>query len=153
MNKEDGQPIEGQKEASAMAKSIHGSCVCGTVSYEVSEPFRDFYLCHCHRCQKTTGSAHATNLFSELSSITWLSGTDSIKNFDLPEAEFFNHSFCSNCGSPVPRRARSGEFLIIPAGSLDAAPEKMPERIIFWDSRAEWYDEGCSSKKFSEYPD
>jgi hypothetical protein len=86
-----------------------------------------------------------------LSSITWLSGEDEIKSFTLAEADFFNHSFCSNCGSPVPRRARSGEFLIIPAGSLNSDPGITPQRNIFWESRATWYDAGCLSEKYSEY--
>ena len=125
-----------------------GSCICGLVSFEISAEFSDFYLCHCHRCQKITGSACAANIFSELSAINWLSGKDEIKSFTLSEAKYFNHSFCSRCGSPVPRKARSGEFLIIPAGSLDADPIMTPQRNIFWESRASWYDAGCLSEKY-----
>ncbi len=130
---------------------LTGSCICGLVSFEISGDFNDFYLCHCHRCQKITGSAHAANIFSELSAITWISGEDKIKRFTLPKAKFFNHSFCSNCGSPVPRKARSGEFLIIPAGSLDSDPIVAPRRNIFWESRANWYDAGCLSEKHGSY--
>ncbi len=72
---------------------------------------------------------------------------------ELAEAEFFNKAFCSNCGSPVPHTARSGDFLIIPAGSLHSDPGVRPQSSIFWDDRAVWYDEGCKSKKFSEHPE
>ncbi len=132
-----------------MTESISGSCLCGLVSFEVSGPFDSFYFCHCSRCRKSTGSAHATNIFAKLDRITWLSGQDEIKQFELAEAEFFNKGFCSNCGSPVPHTARSGNFLIIPAGSLNSDPSVRPQNNIFWDDRAVWYDEGCKSKKFS----
>lgn len=41
-----------------------GSCLCGEVTFEIEGDFEDFYLCHCERCRKDTGSAHAANLFS-----------------------------------------------------------------------------------------
>jgi hypothetical protein len=134
-----------------VTESINGSCVCGLVSFRVSEPFDSFYFCHCSRCRRSTGSAHAANIFARLDRIDWLSGKDQIKNFELPEAEFFNKSFCSKCGSPVPHKARSGNFLIIPAGSLDSAPSLSPQNNIFWDDRADWYDDGCNSEKISGY--
>lgn len=132
---------------------IRGSCLCGLVAFEVSGPFDSFYFCHCSRCRKSSGSAHATNLFGRLDRVTWLSGQEQIKKFELAEARFFNKAFCSNCGSPVPRAARSGNFLIIPAGSLNSDPGMKPQNSILWDDRALWYDKGCRAKKFSESPD
>ncbi|NOX51107.1 MAG: GFA family protein [Gammaproteobacteria bacterium] len=134
-----------------MIELIHGSCVCGLVTFEISGPFEKFYLCHCNRCQKSTGSANAANIFGELNSITWLSGQELIKYFELPEAKFFNKGFCANCGSPVPRKAKSGDFLIIPAGSLNSDPGLIPQNNIFWDDRAVWYDAGCLANKVDGY--
>ncbi len=136
-----------------MTELIGGSCLCGLVSFEVSGPFDSFYFCHCSRCQKSSGSSHATNIFGKLDRIAWLSGQERIKKFELAEAEFFNKAFCSNCGSPLPHAARSGNFLIIPAGSLNSDPSVRPQHNIFWDDRAVWYDEGCGAKKFSAYPE
>ena len=136
-----------------MTELIGGSCLCGLVSFEVSGPFDSFYFCHCSRCQKNSGSAHATNIFGKLDRIAWLSGQERIKKFELAEAEFFNKAFCSNCGSPLPHAARSGNFLIIPAGSLNSDPSVRPQNSIFWDDRAVWYDDGCGAKKFSAYPE
>ena len=39
-----------------------GSCLCGEVRFEVTGDFERFFLCHCGRCRKDTGSAHAANL-------------------------------------------------------------------------------------------
>lgn len=133
---------------SAMTEIIAGSCLCNLVSFEISGPFDSFYFCHCSCCQKNSGSAHAANLFGGPNSITWLTGKEHIKNFELSETTYFNKSFCLNCGSPVPHKAKSGNFFIIPAGTLNSDPDLKPQYTIFWGNRATWYDEGCISKKF-----
>ena len=35
---------------------ITGSCLCGTVAFEISAPFESAGWCHCTRCQGRTGS-------------------------------------------------------------------------------------------------
>jgi len=63
-----------------MSKYV-GSCLCGEVRFEIVGDFDRFFLCHCGRCRKDTGSAHAANLFSSTAKIHWLSGQAKIKNF------------------------------------------------------------------------
>ncbi len=135
-----------------MEKSINGSCLCGAITWTVKGPFEAFHLCHCSRCRKGTGSAHAANIFTRPENITWLQGQDLIKRFELPEAKRFSKCFCTQCGSTVPYVSRTGEVLLIPAGSLDEDPEIRPQDNIFWDDRAPWYDEGVESTKFAAYP-
>ncbi|MCI3132528.1 GFA family protein [Phenylobacterium aquaticum] len=60
----------------ASTATTAGSCLCGGIAFEISGPFEAFFLCHCSRCRKDTGSAHAANLFSSTAKLTWLSGQD-----------------------------------------------------------------------------
>lgn len=136
-----------------MDQQLKGSCLCGGVKFVVSGPFRAFHWCHCSRCRKDTGSAHASNIFARPDSVEWLSGLDIIKRFDLPEAERFAKAFCTECGSPVPYVNRSGTHLIVPAGSLDASPDLAPDDNIHWRSRAPWYDAGLEAVKYETEPD
>lgn len=117
---------------------IHGSCLCGTVTFAVDPPFGKMVHCHCSRCRKGTGTGHATNLFAGPDQIHWLSGEDAISRYELPTAKRFGKWFCSRCGSPLPRVTRDGKALVIPAGSLDEVPPVAPTGRIFWDSRAPW---------------
>ena len=110
-----------------------------------------FYTCHCHRCQKVTGSSNAANIFVPSESVNWLGGEEHVTYFELSPDTFFNAAFCSNCGSPLPRQARSGDFVIVPAGSLDGVTLIAPERAIFWDDRAQWFEESCCAPKFAGY--
>ena len=50
-----------------------GSCLCGEITFEIIGEFESFFLCHCERCRKDTGSAHAANLFSSSARLIWLS--------------------------------------------------------------------------------
>lgn len=76
-------------------ESIAGSCLCGAVRFEIKPPLSAFRYCHCSRCQKTTGAAHAANLFLPESQFTWLVGESLIRHFDLPGAKRFAVSFCT----------------------------------------------------------
>lgn len=36
-------------------ESIAGSCLCGSVRFEIKPPSTGFRYCHCNRCQKASG--------------------------------------------------------------------------------------------------
>ncbi len=136
-----------------MDKKISGSCLCGQVSSTVTGSFQKFYQCFCDRCQKKTGSAFASLMFTNPGNIEWHSGKSAIKTFDLPEAQRFRNSFCSNCGSQVPYVSRDGAFLIVPAGYVSGDPDIVPSANIFWEERPCWFDAGKSAETFTAYPD
>jgi hypothetical protein len=56
---------------------LEGGCLCGGVHYTAVGTPRRFYHCHCTRCRKTAGAAHATNVFVE-GSLTWDRGGELI---------------------------------------------------------------------------
>lgn len=132
---------------------LAGSCLCGSVQYEVSGQVERFYHCHCSRCRKTTGSGHASNLLVKpLASITWVQGESLLGRYKVPEAERFFNCFCTQCGSPMPRVVPELDGVLIPAGSLDCEPPLNPQARIFWDSRADWSCDAGGLPVFSEYP-
>lgn len=130
--------------------SLSGSCLCGSVRYQVEGALLRFVHCHCRRCRKATGTGHATNVIFKSKDIEWQTGKELVGSYKVPDAERFATAFCKNCGGPLPRG--SGEIVVIPAGSLDRAPDTVPSGRIFWDSRAEWSCEAGALPTFSEYP-
>ncbi|SOB89729.1 hypothetical protein SAMN05877962_10160 [Alloalcanivorax xenomutans] len=132
--------------------SYQGRCLCGQVRFRISGPFKQFHLCHCSRCRHATGSAHASNLFIGNDQIEWLAGEERIQRFDLPEAQRFARAFCRHCGAPVPHQSRDGNGFIVPAGSLDQAPDRQPDDHIHFDSRAPWYNGTLQAPRFSAAP-
>jgi hypothetical protein len=132
-------------------ETVSGSCLCGDVQFKCENRFKQFHLCHCIQCQKATGSAHVSNLFTDSENIEWVSGKEKIKRYDVP-GRSISSAFCTSCGSPVPYESGSGKSLIVPAGVLDSAPNITPQDNIFWSERSSWYEEGVGSRKFEKFP-
>lgn len=120
-----------------MTQSHEGACLCGGVRFRISGNFESFFLCHCSRCRKDTGSAHGANLFSTSTAITWLAGEEMVRTFRLPGTRH-ERSFCAICGSALPRAPTGGALLVVPAGSLDSAVDIRPTAHICCASRAAW---------------
>ena len=100
-----------------MADTIHGSCLCGDVTYEVSGNIGIFQYCHCSRCRKFTGSAHSAHILIDPKNFEWLSGEDLVGRYEHPQAKHYATSFCKNCGSSLPWLAQSGKSIMITAGT------------------------------------
>ncbi|MBC2595071.1 GFA family protein [Ruficoccus amylovorans] len=115
----------------------YGSCLCGEVTYEIEGDFGHFFLCHCDRCRKDTGSAHAANLFAWQAGMKWLTGETRVKTFHLPGTRHMK-SFCSDCGSALPCLQEDGALLVVPAGSLDTDVPLRPDAHICMADRANW---------------
>lgn len=113
-----------------------GSCLCGTVLFEINGDFDNFYVCHCRHCQKDTGSAFAANLFSSSAKLTWRSGLNAVTSFTLTGSRH-QKSFCKICGSALPSN-QAPDMLVVPAGCIDTKLLKTPTAHIFTSSKAAW---------------
>jgi len=132
---------------------VFGSCLCGEVAYQFVGPIKVFQYCHCSRCRKFTGSAHASNILVDPVQFSWLRGMESVGRFELPEARHFATSFCKKCGSSLPWLTKSGKAVVVPAGTLDSDPQKKPVHNIFYADKAPWFEEVSTIKKYEALPD
>src|SRR6187402_481575 len=118
--------------------SVKGSCLCGGIEFEVTAAPRGATHCHCSRCRKSRGSGHATNLIVPLDALHFLKGEELLSKYRVPEAKFFAHWFCKECGSTMPRHDQGRGFAVVPMGSFDDDPGVRPERHIHVASKASW---------------
>jgi hypothetical protein len=130
-----------------------GSCICGSVKYEVSGEFRFFFHCHCSRCAKSTGTGHASNVILNPEKAEWTAGEELIGSFKVPDAKRFRTVFCKNCGSPLPRFAPDMSIAVIPAGTLDSSPALSPTGRIFCGSKEDWSCDSSELPVWDEYPE
>ena len=131
--------------------SVKGSCLCGSVNFEIDGDFDSFFLCHCSYCRKDTGSAHGANLFSSNAKLKWKSGQDLVKNFKLTGTRH-TKSFCSECGSAMPIEVPESGFIVVPAGSLDEEISIKPTAHIFTASKAKWENDLDKVHSFEAFP-
>ena len=132
--------------------TLTGSCLCGTVSYEVTGDAQNFFHCHCSRCRKASGTGHASNIIMTGATFEWSSGEDAIKSYKVPDAKFFSTVFCATCGAPLPRYSPERALAVVPAGSLDTEPAIEPTGRIFKGSAASWSCSNDAIPEFEQYP-
>jgi hypothetical protein len=130
---------------------VTGSCLCGGVKFEIELPFLGFRYCHCSRCRKASGSAHAANAFVMGNQFRWAAGESLIKRFDLPGAKSFAVWFCTQCGTRLPHKQKTADRILVPAGLLDGDPKIRPEYHQYWQSKAPWYDLPHELPRFDEH--
>jgi hypothetical protein len=117
---------------------IHkGSCLCGSVRYEIAGELGDFGYCHCTSCRKASGSAHAANAPVERASFVLLGGRETLREYESSPGKL--RAFCSTCGSPVyAYLTATPDVLRIRLGSLDTPFLKQPKAHTFVSDKAAW---------------
>lgn len=133
--------------------SLEGGCLCGRVRFRVTGELLAFQYCHCSRCRRLTGSAHAANLFTELGGVEWVAGESDVTTFMLDAEPKFPTAFCSTCGCSMPVRSSTGKAWIVPAGSLESDPGLRPARSIFYGNRAPWFIDVGGLPRHDAWPD
>ena len=132
--------------------AVTGSCLCGNVSYQITNHLGIFQYCHCSRCRKFTGSANAANLFVRKADFQWLTGEDQVGVYYPPLTKYFATAFCKTCGSSLPWQSKGRDTMVIPAGTLDDDPGIKPVNNVFYASKAPWHVVASDLPTFDELP-
>lgn len=118
---------------------IHGSCLCGAVSFEISGGLDTASHCHCSMCRKAHGAAFGSYVGVQKSALRWLSGERDIARYaSSPDV---TRTFCSICGSTLQylHRAQPERFALA-LGVLDDDPGVRPALHMFVADKAPWYE-------------
>jgi hypothetical protein len=130
---------------------LNGSCLCGTVRYQIRGPIESIDHCHCSMCRRAHGSAFSTYGRIAKEALSFLSGADQLEHFESSDA--VTRSFCGRCGSSLLfRHSAAQEFDFIAIGTLDDDPGVRPEAHIFVGSKAAWYSIEDDLPQHDEYP-
>ena len=97
---------------------IHGSCLCGSVRYDIDGPFEVMSHCQCSMCRRNHGAAFATFVSVPLSGFRWVAGESAISTFQ--SSNYGKRTFCSQCGSVTPVVEQETGVVFCPAGNFDA---------------------------------
>ncbi|WP_105255541.1 GFA family protein [Pseudoalteromonas sp. T1lg75] len=130
---------------------LHGSCLCGGASYSVSGEVSGFYLCHCHRCQKSTGSAHGAIVFMDAAQLDWMRGEQLLTRYRVDDSRH-EKCFCSVCGSSLPLLVEELGVVMVPAGSVDNGELPQPNAHIFTSRQQGWQQYIALLPTYEEYP-
>jgi hypothetical protein len=134
---------------------VRGSCLCGSVAFEIDGRLTPIQLCHARRCQKFTGSAFAPELAAKRTELRWLRGEGLISVYEAPllrEPPPLRRAFCRVCGSPLPVPLEGTDWVVILAGVLDDDPGARPFRHIFVADGPVWHEIHDELPRFEERP-
>ena len=109
-----------------------GGCLCGQVTYTVSEPLRPVVACHCQQCRKTSGHHVAATSAPRDSvvvkgEVTWYQSSDIARR-----------GFCAICGGNLFWDG-PGENISIFAGTLDEPTGLTLAGHIFCADKGDYY--------------
>ncbi len=117
--------------------ALAGSCLCGGVRFEVTEPFITVTYCHCTNCKKLSGGAGTVNGRARSEWIRLLAGEELLVTFE--PAEGTAKTFCSRCGSNLFGAGwPASEHASVRLPAIDSEHDRRPELHIFVRSVAPW---------------
>jgi hypothetical protein len=118
---------------------ITGGCGCGAVRWRLDEPPVASAFCHCHRCQRRTGTAFGASGISAPGTFHVTKGEELIRAWK-PEGGHEKH-FCGECGSALFSRDPEHPDRTAPRlGSFDEDPGIRPSAHQFVDSASPWFE-------------
>jgi len=77
--------------------TLHGTCFCGGVRFEVDETPDRVRFCHCQSCKKLAGGGSTANFRAASASIRIVDGEDLVQTYQPDDGSA--KTFCRACGS------------------------------------------------------
>ena len=116
---------------------LTGSCLCGRIRFEVTEPFISVSQCHCTTCKRISGGVGTVNGRSRTEAIRILAGDDFLQTFQPDEGSA--KTFCRECGSNLFGGGwPSSEVASVRLTTLDTPFDRKPDAHLFVRSVAPW---------------
>ncbi len=116
-----------------------GSCLCGTVSFEVDAEIRRFHHCHCRTCRKAHATVYGSSALVDKNAFRVLTGARSIGEYESSPGKI--RSFCKICGTHVyARSARDPNDIVLRLGALDGGLGIKAVGHIWVSHKPDWYD-------------
>lgn len=115
-----------------------GSCLCGSVKYEIESDLKAVIDCDCSFCSKAHGAAFTTLLFVPLASLTITEGKEFLNSYHV-ESLNADRCFCSECGTRLYNSLPSMGRANIVVSTLAAAGELRPLAHVNTESKCNWF--------------
>lgn len=118
-----------------------GQCLCGAVTYSISGDPVATAVCHCHRCQRQSGSAFSVNVivlpdqFAVTGPLKAHTETD-----ESGDTVFVQRKFCGECGSAIVSEMVQAGTVAVKAGTLHDRSDIAPNVEVWCTDRQPWVD-------------
>ncbi|MEQ9487648.1 MAG: GFA family protein [Alphaproteobacteria bacterium] len=117
-------------------KKTTGSCLCGSVRYEITGDTRDVVACHCTPCRKQSG--HFWTSFTVWTDQFRLTEDKGLKWYHA--SDHSRRGFCSECGSSILFETLDSGKISPSAGSVDGPTHLETIGHIYTATKGDYYD-------------
>lgn len=122
-----------------MSKKITGTCQCGEITYELTEPPMYSVICYCKECQKTSGSTFSISMVVKTEALL-LSGELGTWERQSDSGNTNKAHFCKVCGNRIYHsNPESPETIRLKPGTLDNTDIISPAAHIWTCEKQSWY--------------
>jgi hypothetical protein len=118
--------------------SLPGSCSCGTVKYQLTSAPMFVHCCHCHDCQRQTGSAFVLNALIEADRVEAAGETEAVS---MPTDSGRAHDIyrCPKCKIALwSTYGGRATIRFVRVGTLDDPSAMPPDVHIYTRSKLPW---------------
>ena len=116
---------------------LKGSCLCGSVKYEVDRKPVLMYHCHCTACRAASGASYVTNVIVPTAGLRITTEDAPLEAFESSPGK--RRYFCSTCGSPIYSHGQSTKnFVSLRSGTLVDDPGIRPSYHAYVAFKAPW---------------
>ncbi|AWL12536.1 hypothetical protein HMF8227_02075 [Saliniradius amylolyticus] len=127
-----------------------GSCLCGSIHFELDGSVTDIIHCHCSLCRKASGSAYATNGFINAEDLRLTDQNNTLTFYESSKGK--RKYFCKSCGAPIySSNSHSPERYRIRLGALDSDISERPISHNFVTSKANWEDLNAKLPRYEKH--
>lgn len=122
--------------AENIRKKLTGSCLCGSVQFEIDAPIRPVVSCYCSECRKTSGNyVSATRVPDSQFNLLKSEGLHWYEN-DLAQ-----RGFCAECGSNLFWRGKpENGHVSVMAGCLEPKNGLKVEAHIYVADKSDFHE-------------
>jgi hypothetical protein len=129
---------------------MKGSCLCGTVQYEIDQLDGPIGHCHCRTCRKSHAAAFTSTAWVNRDRFRWLKGRERLSSFESSPGK--RRHFCSVCGSHMVAEREGQPQLILRVATLDDDPGARPVVHIWTSHGVPWLRYGEELPSHAEWP-
>jgi len=123
------------------SQAVPGSCLCGTVRFEIDLPTMLCAHCHCTMCRRAHGAGYVTWVTLPPAQFRLVGGEDRLVRYR--SSEHATRSFCGVCGSSLFfESANRPDQLDVVLANFTAPIDRDPEFHVYFDDRAAWVHVG-----------
>ncbi len=113
---------------------MKGSCLCGSITFDVTAAPQGYACCHCRQCRKQSGHVWASAYVSDdalniLGPVRWYQSSDKARR-----------GFCPTCGSFLFWKHADDDHISFSLGSIDGPTGVALTKHIFTAEKGDYYE-------------